>query len=1111
MSLTARVSSSLVIDRLCDQAQDKDLPISWLYCDYNVQQKQTVINIIGAIVKQLVGRGGIPKDIRDAFLAAKKVGGRRPLLADLMRMLRIAIGSLPQVFVCIDALDECQPKDLPHLLESLRGIVRESPGMRIFLTGRPHIGDMIHRYFTKPVTIPITPNEDDIRSYVNMKLDRDEVPEAMDNGLREEIVRIIVDKMSNMYVVVSGPSMMYTYQRLCRFLLASLNIEAILGEVTIGQRRKKLKEMARGNGLSDAYTATLTRVKAQKGNKSVLGQRSLIWVSHSKRPLRAEELCHALGVEIGSTDLDPDSIPSIRTLLSSCLGLLTLEASSSTVRLVHFTLQEHLSNDPTQFHCSHSTIAEICLTYLNFGSVRDLSPTLGSAPSTMPLLKYASIYWGEHTRNGMTENVKILALRLLARFNEHISAQLLLLEYVKYRWDGPRFNEGEGPLGFTGLHGMAYLGIVEVAASVLEMEEWDINASDCTGSTALIWAAYKGCEEIVKMVLEHMDVNPDQADKYGRTALSWAAGGGHDGIVKMLLERKDVSPDRADTEYGQTPLSWAASSGHEGIVTMLLQRKDVNPDQADTQYGRTPLSWAAEGGHEGIVKILLEREGVNPDQGDTKYGRTPLWWAAQKGHDGIVKILLQRKGVNPGHADSNCGRTPLWWAAQNGDEGIVKMLLERGEVNPDQPDTKYGRAPLWWAAQNGHSGIVKMLLQREDVSPDRADIEYGLTPLLCAAGSGHEEIVNMFLERENVNPDWRDTKYGLTPLLWAAESGYGGIVKMLLERGDVNPNNADTKYGRTPLSWAAEHGYEEILKMLLERANVNPNQADTEFGRTPLWWAAKNGHEGIVKVLLQRECVNPDHADTNCGQTPLWWAAKNGDEGIVMILLEREGVSPDKADTRYGQTPLSWAAVNGHEGIVKMLMKRKDVYAIIPDNTNQTLHPPALSEEHNAAVNIPQERGNVNWAAADRGSPISLTPSSVTRDECVVGMQLRSHDSNIDVTDSDGPPEPLPAAHHHQPRLLDLGDSIPSPADSSPLTQSPRWPLSLSTWTSELWYLARKTDAHPNTQSILSFTVKRSFIIASLVCPFAFLLYLFPPPSLDIFSLRKYLPGEGLV
>jgi len=163
--------------------------------------------------------------------------------------------------------------------------------------------------------------------------------------------------------------------------------------VTIGQRRGKLEEAARGKGLSDAYTATITRLKTQKGSKSVLGLRILMWVLHSERPLRAEELRHALGVEIGFADLDPQDVPTLRTLITSYLGLVTFEPSSSTIRLVHFTLQEHLLGNPTPFHNPHSTIAEVCLTYLNFGSVKDLSPALDSAPPAIPLLEYASLYW----------------------------------------------------------------------------------------------------------------------------------------------------------------------------------------------------------------------------------------------------------------------------------------------------------------------------------------------------------------------------------------------------------------------------------------------------------------------------------------------------------------------------------------------------------------------------------------------------------------------------------------------------------------------------------------------------------------------------------------------
>ena len=602
----------------------------------------------------------------------------------------------------------------------------------------------------------------------------------------------------------------------CRFLLVSLNVDAILGEATIPRRRKKLEQVTRGNGLSDSYTAALTRLKAQKGYKSVLGMKVLMWVLHSERPLRAQELCHALGVEIGSTDLDPESVPALRTLVSSCLGLVTIEAFSSTVRLLHLTLHEHLSGDPTLFQSPHSTIAEVCLTYLNFGCIEDLSPTLDSAPATAPLLEYASIYWGKHTRKGMTGNVKILALRLLDRFDEHISTRLLLLHHDREGDEGPYFRQVGRPRGFTGLHGVAFLGIAEIAPAVLEMKEWDVNAYDCMGMTALTWAAARGSEEVVKIFLGREDINPDLADtEYGRTPLWWAARGGHEGMVRMLLQRDDVNPDQADTKYCRTPLWWAAEGWHEGIIKMLLERGGVNHNQADTEYGRTPLWWAAEGGLEGIAKMLLQQEGVNPDQADTKHGRTPLWWAAEGGHEGILKMLLERD-VNPDQADTEYSRTPLWWAAEGGHEGILKMLLER-DVNPDQADTKYYRTPLWWAAEGGHEGIVKILLEREDVNPDRADTQHSRTPLWWAAEGEHEGIVKILLEQEGVNPDHSDTEYGRTPLWWAAQNGHEGIVKMLLERESVNPDQADTEYGRTPLSWTAEGGHEGIVKMLMER------------------------------------------------------------------------------------------------------------------------------------------------------------------------------------------------------------------------------------------------------------------------------------------------------
>ena len=94
-------------------------------------------------------------------------------------------------------MDECLQKRVPEILESLRDILRESPGTRIFLTGRLHVREDVQIYFPKAVVIPISPNPNDVRNYVETRLDRDAEPEAMSDYLRVDIVRVILEQISN--------------------------------------------------------------------------------------------------------------------------------------------------------------------------------------------------------------------------------------------------------------------------------------------------------------------------------------------------------------------------------------------------------------------------------------------------------------------------------------------------------------------------------------------------------------------------------------------------------------------------------------------------------------------------------------------------------------------------------------------------------------------------------------------------------------------------------------------------------------------------------------------------------------------------------------------------
>ena len=134
-----------------------------------------------------------------------------------------------------------------------------------------------------------------------------------------------------------------------------------------------LREMRDGSGLRGVYKATLENIKAQGDDKARLGMTTLMWIFYSWKPLQVDEICHAAAIRVGSTDLESDDIPAISTLLGYCKGLAEIDKRTSTVRLIHYTFSEYLSAHPDLFGRAHSTMAEICLTYLNFQHVKDLS------------------------------------------------------------------------------------------------------------------------------------------------------------------------------------------------------------------------------------------------------------------------------------------------------------------------------------------------------------------------------------------------------------------------------------------------------------------------------------------------------------------------------------------------------------------------------------------------------------------------------------------------------------------------------------------------------------------------------------------------------------------
>ena len=368
-----------------------------------------------------------------------------------------------------------------------------------------------------------------------------------------------------------------------------------------------LKQMTRGLGMDGVYAAIIEQIMGQGGDKGKLGMGVLMWVSQAERPLDPEELRYALAIGEDPTGLDPDNMPTIKALLSYCLGLATMDEGGSRVRLIHLTLMEYLGRHLNLFGSSHSKMADVCLTYLNSQTIQELPPNLWEHLGKIPFLNYASCYWGVHARKELTGCTGSLALQLLDRYDHHVSAKIFQANQRVWTY----YDSRHAPSRFTGLHAIACFGIAEIARSLIRLGGYDVNGKDSLGCTPLIWAARNNNQGVCEVLLGLGDADPNIADSRGETPLFMASADGHEDIVKLLLECKDVIAD-SPNNGGQTPLSVAARNGYDGIVKLLRERRGVNPHLSGNA-DQTLLSLPTEDRHEGAVEPRPERPSVNPE------------------------------------------------------------------------------------------------------------------------------------------------------------------------------------------------------------------------------------------------------------------------------------------------------------------------------------------------------------------------------------------------------------------------------------------------------------------------------------------------------------------
>lgn len=757
------ICSAILVDDLITRFEDKpNVGIAYIYCNFNRQDEQKVQDLLSSLLKQLCQkRKSVPDAVKDLYTRYKATS-TRPRFDEISKALQSVTSIYSDVFIVLDAFDECESTCRTRLLDEMMKI-HAGAGANVFATSRPtEMSDL----FKAGGHLEIRAHEDDVRRYLDGNMYRLPGFVSRNTALQEEIKTVISRHVQGMWVfLIDGffaRNLHYSF--IPRFLLAQLYFESLIGRRSAKSTRTALKELSNGShdyAYDKAYDNAMTRIQGQTREQTDLATQTLSWLICARRPLTSLELQHALAIEEGESSLDEENVPEIEDILAVCAGLVTTENETGIIRLVHYTTKEYLERKQDFFFSSaEKEISTLCVSYISFetfgSGVCESDTAMDERFQSHPLYSYAARYWGDHVR---------------ATKDLHPG----VIEFLK---DQPKVEASEQALRAT-----------KDAARKYWSQKY------LRTMTGLHLAAYFGIQEAVAYFIHHQ-YPMDICYNGGWTALKWAIARGHLNITQLLLSH-GADPNKDENTF--IPLSFAAQYGQEAIVRLLLER-GADVDALCGWYGSALVAACDEDQLE-IVEILLDSKADINTESDL-YG-SPLEAAAKAGHWKLVTFLLE-KGAEPNSQGDEID-TVLQSAAFQGQEDIVRILLDhRADVN--RQAGCYGNA-LRAASMNGNQQVVQMLLNSG--ANINAEHERG-TALMAAVEKGQYSIVKMLLDN-GADPNGRGRPHG-TALHAAAAFGFVQITQVLLDRGADSTIRAGVY--RTPLRAAMMRGHREVAALL---------------------------------------------------------------------------------------------------------------------------------------------------------------------------------------------------------------------------------------------------------------------------------------------------------
>ncbi|RDW79331.1 uncharacterized protein DSM5745_06183 [Aspergillus mulundensis] len=949
--------TSAVIDRIQSQIASKKEGFAFFYCRKSDESRSQAQSILQSLVRQLSTSTNHPESVqtklRDAVKEARDKGTNFRL-QQCKEQILTSLNIYAKSTLVIDALDECDPNTRDELIAALNSFIldAEKP-VKIFVSSRPDPSIAPEFESSPHLGMRAGDNQDDIRMYLDVTLDKQARRVAVLKRMKDEIMTKLLEGAQGM------------------FQWAVLQVQQLAKCQSAASVRERLNKLPAS--LAEAYDEVWDQINSLEENDKMLAIRALHWAAAAFKPLTTPEMLSAIRMNPNRAMIPVDEMLDESGLLSLCNGFLTIDSQLQVWRFPHLSVQEYLESEGhVSISQGHLDAGMVSLSYFmrayedngqeeeaEIQGLEDSGEDEGPPRETddwfgtmHPFHIYMRHCWPLHVQraNGTAMRELSTLLKTFLGSPEESSVQYrrwykktlqdFLAPYLRsgyeYCWDRHFNNDDlrdvlQELLPANASHLPSVFAMCRFAFDSILLDWWetakiDISSVNVNGHHLLAIAARAGSLQICKWLLSRqVEVNSRCYGRHHGTALVAAASQGHTALVKYLVEvGAEVDMLLVDGEgLFNNALEAAIDSGNVETTRYLIQEAGAD---IDVRLPRSPhgcaLGAAAAISGTAMVKTLLDNGADVNKRVDSAIGETALNIKVWNQELASVKYLVQVAKADVNHCN------PLQYAASMcRDPRIPLFLVQAGaDVNAQAVAGIYG-SPLAAASSNSsHSETLKMLLEA-GADPNlpllTGDFE---TALAVGCGQGGPEVVQCLLAAgADPNTTLTRGRFGSALATAAYESIDVEIIKALVEAGaDINMQLEHGDFGCALAAGGAgrDYGDIEVFPYLVEAgAEINMPLKHGIFGSPFAATVWGRQFEKIQLLVDKGADVNMPLPNNDFPNPLAMVAAFTWGEGTVEYICGLGvDVNPKHPGNRYG-SPLIAAAVFGQRECVEYLIE----------------------------------------------------------------------------------------------------------------------------------------------------------------------------------------------